>query len=72
MYYHARLDITIIVYVDDLLIDGDESSIKWFLQQIAERFNVGEPDWLTPTTPIDYLGMEISMDDTRIYVSMPT
>ena len=70
VYYHATLDLVVIVYVDDLLIDGDETSIKWFYAKLSDTYKCGELDWLTPKTPIDYLGLEISMDEQRLYISM--
>ena len=60
----------VLVYVDDILADGPEDSIKWFFDQIADRFECKDDQWLTPETPIDFLGMDISMDANNVYMSM--
>ena len=70
IFWHPERDLTICLYVDDCLIDGDEDDIKWFLERINTRFKCKEAEWLTPTTPLDYLGMEVSMDSERVYICM--
>ena len=65
-------DLVILVYVDDILADGKEEDIKWFFDKLGERFDCKDDEWLTPETPIDFLGMDITMDDDNVYMSMET
>ena len=46
VYYHKQLDLVVIVYVDDLLVDGDEAAVKDFFEKLNARFQCGEPEWL--------------------------
>ena len=68
VFYHPDRDLTVHQYVDDNLIDGDEGDILWFLELLQERFTCKDAEWLTPDTPLDYLGMELSM---KIAVTVP-
>ena len=70
IYWNPKTDLLIAVYVDDILADGDEADVKDFFEKLADRFECGEPDWLNPETPLDFIGMEVSMDSERIYLSM--
>ena len=60
------------MYVDDILADGAEEDIRWFFELLDERFECKETEWLTPDTPLDYLGMEVITTDTNLYLSMQT
>ena len=71
MYLKER-DLVVLVYVDDILADGAGEDIKWFFDKLATRFDCKDDEWLTPDTPLDFLGMDISMDDDNIYMSMQT
>ena len=68
--YHPERDLVIMVYVDDILADGNEEDIKWFFDKLANKFDCKDDEWLTEDNPIDFLGMEISMDDDNLYLSM--
>ena len=73
--YLKERDLVVLVYVDDILADGREEDIKWFFDTLGDRFDCKDDEWLTPETPLeslDFLGMEISMDNDNIYMSMET
>ena len=70
--YLKERDLVVLVYVDDILADGAEEDIKWFFDKLATRFDCKDDEWLTPDNPLDFLGMDISMDDDNIYMSMQT
>ena len=56
--------------MDDILADGARDDIAHFFTLLAKRFDCKEPEWLTPHTPIDFLGILIMMDSEKIYMSM--
>ena len=70
VFYHPERDLLLLLYVDDCLLDGMESDIEWLNKQMDERFDCKDLEWLAEQTPLDYLGMTISMDSERIYLSM--
>lgn len=70
LFFHPERDLIIIVYVDDVLADGRQEDLDWFFAGFQERFKTTPVNWLTPSTPIDFTGIIISMDDTMIYMSM--
>ena len=66
-------DLLNIAYVDDNFLDGDEDSIKWGSEILSDRFDCKELEWLEPDRSVlDYLGMELFQDATRVYISMET
>lgn len=70
VYYRSRDDISILVYVDDVIIDGDEAAVRDFIRDLRDRFEATDPVYLTPETPIDFLGIIISVDHGCIRLSM--
>jgi hypothetical protein len=70
VFYLAECDLVVLVYVDDVLVDGEEEDVAWFFRQMDNRFECKGDEWLTPETPLDFLGIEVSMDEDRLYLSM--
>ena len=58
------------LYVDDLLLAGPRAVQDEFYALLRGRFKCKDVKWLTPTTPLTHLGMQISMDDEFTYLSM--
>lgn len=59
------------MYVDDCLAVGEaEEAIKWFWKLLGDRFECKDEEWLTPDTPLDYLGMEITLDEDYLWIGM--
>ena len=50
-------------YVDDLTIVASRAVVQEFLDALMARFACKDPEWLAPGTPIDLLGMELSIQD---------
>ena len=69
-YYHSERDLLVLLYVDDLLYDGQVEDIEWISSQLDSRFKCKPIEWLTADHPIDFIGMVISIDKERIYLSM--
>ena len=70
LFYHPERDLTVLIYVDDCLAVGEEDDIKWFWKVLGDRFTCKEEEWLTKETPLDYLGMEVRIDDDYLWISM--
>jgi hypothetical protein len=68
--YNEERDLVVLVYVDDILADGAEEDVKWFLDSLGERFECKEDEWLDKDNPLDFLGLEISMDEENVYLSL--
>ena len=70
VFYHEGRDLLILLYVDDILCDGHEEDIQWFIDLLNIRFTCKETEWLSVDHPLDHLGMVISMDEENVYISM--
>ena len=70
IFYHPTRDLLVLLYVDDVFMDGSEDDINWLLDLINNRFKCKDPEWLTIDSPLDYLGMEIILSKDYIYLSM--
>jgi len=70
VYYNSERDILIIIYVDDLLMDGAMKNIEWFITKLRGRFECKDPEFLTLDNMIDYVGMNITLDSARISIDM--
>jgi hypothetical protein len=70
VFYHGQDDLLLLLYVDDLWFDGDELVIHRYSDKVDQRFKCKALEFLAPAIPIDYVGMDISMDTDRVYLSM--
>ena len=70
VFYNKERGLLLLLYVDDCLVDGQEEDINWTFELLDNRFECKEGEWLGAESPLDYLGMKISMDDDYIYLSM--
>ena len=60
IYHHPERDLVILLYVDDLLLNGKRMDIDWFYEQVSARFRMKPLEVLTPDHGLDYLGMAIT------------
>ena len=56
----------VIIYVDDILILGEEATIRGVAQTIQQVWRTSELAFLTPKTPLRFLGMELEDDDSGV------
>lgn len=70
VFYRESDDLTLLVYVDDILIDGDDAAVRAFLPALMNEFDCNNPVFLTLDTPIDFIGMIIELFTDRIEVTM--
>lgn len=71
VFYHPHRDLIVLLYVDDCFADGDKEHIDWFFSELDKRFECKPADWLSEDEPLDYLGMEISIDEDHLWIGMP-
>ena len=69
VFYRASDDLTVLVYVDDLLCDGDQASVEEFLTELSQRFDINEPIYLSPSQPIDFIGIIIGIQSCNTPVT---
>ena len=63
----------LLTYVDDCMIDGEESDVHWADNHLEDRFDCKDTDWLTSDMePMDCLGMTLHLSNSRIFLSMKT
>ena len=75
MFHRESDDVSILVYVDDLLVDGDDACVRQFLSKLAHDFDCNQPVFLGVGSPIDFIGIIISLSEvptagTAIQMSM--
>jgi hypothetical protein len=58
--HHPGMDLTLLVYVDDILADGERASVEWIFDLLDKRFECKPAEYLTKDTPLDYVGIESS------------
>jgi hypothetical protein len=70
VFHRSSDDVTIICYVDDLLISSDHKDIEEFLARLRTRFECNEPVFLSVVQPIDFIGIIITLTADSISMSM--
>ena len=68
--YHPERDLVLLVYVDDVLADGMRDNVEWIFNLMEKRFDCRDSEYLTESTPLDYVGIEIEQSKTHIYMHM--
>lgn len=61
IFYRSQDNMVILVYVDDLIADGDDASIDEFLTSLKARFEINDPVFLTLEQSIDFIGIDIEL-----------
>ena len=56
----------VLVYVDDMLIAGEEGVPESILKEVQRQWETSEPEWVTEEKSTKFLGMEISRSGTAI------
>ena len=69
VFYRQDDDLLILVYVDDLMIDGDYDSVHEFIRALMARFDCNDPVILAHDQPIDFVGIDIILTPKGIYAS---
>jgi len=63
-------DLLLLLYVDDLLAEGERSDVEWIFNLLSIRFDCKDTDYLEPGTTIDYLGMDLIATEDAHCISM--
>ena len=65
-FYHDGNVLLVLVYTDDNFFDGEEDSIEWESDDLGDRIDCKDLQWIVPMEPpTDYLGMELAQTVTR-------
>ena len=70
VFYHSERDLLLLLYVDDLLAEGDRSDVEWIFNELEGRFDCKDADYLEPGTNLDYLGMDLIATKDQNCISM--
>ena len=70
IYYRAADDIRILIYVDDIVADGAPAALAKFFEEVRGIFDLRTVHTLTAEQSIDFIGINISTDGTRIFMDM--
>lgn len=54
------------VYIDDMLITGDETVIAATLKKLREVWETSEPEWLTKEEDLRFCGFEFGCEEKGI------
>lgn len=64
VWYNCKLDVSLIVYTDDILFEGEKSGIDTFLSDhLGHLISLGPPEFVTTNNSLDFLDLNIGMDD---------
>ena len=66
----ARGNLVLLLYTDDLIVDGDHQSVMDFLALLQSRFDCNDPSILAADHPIDFIGIIIGLYPEGISMSM--
>lgn len=72
-FYNNDHDTFLLTVVDDGLCDAEEADCMWLTNLLETRFQCRDTEWVVPDEPaLDYLGMLLRQDSSRMYLSMET
>ena len=57
----GHLNLTVMAYVDDLIVSGEAQAIQTFIQEIQKTFSLKHVDYLTTDSPVEFLGRIIKV-----------
>ena len=63
IFYHPDTGMIVLLYVDDIYMDGMAEDVEEFHVQLTKRFECKPIQYLRVGEPLDYLGTEISKKD---------
>ena len=72
VFHHPGRDLVLVLYVDDLMVDGYREDHEWLYALMDKSFSCKAPQYLTEETPINHLGVDIFMTKDVIGMSMRT
>jgi hypothetical protein len=69
VWHSSGINVSLIVHTDDIFFSGPRTGVDTFLSELKLRLEVKDPQFLTPRTPIDFLGFWIAVDANNVYIS---
>jgi len=72
IFTHPTTGMKLVTVVDDILCRGSKEQSDLFYKAMAIRFKMKDPTYLTETTPIRYIGMDITLEtkDAKQYIAI--
>ena len=70
VYHHGSMEITMVLFVDDILAYGRKANVEQMFTILDKKFPLREIQWLTPETPIGYVGMIIQQKGKHVSINM--
>ena len=72
IFTHPTTGMKLVTVVDDILCRGSKEQSDLFYKAMAIRFKMTDPTYLTETTPIRYMGMDITLEtkDAKQYIAI--
>ena len=64
VFHHAGTDHTVVLWVDDILSNGIHEVSEAFYAALRKRFEVKDHEYLTNTTPLDFVSFVITQKTT--------
>ena len=70
VFYHPVHKLTVLLYVDDIMARGPGHHVRWLNKIIDDNWATKPAEWLEMGKPLDYVGMDIAVDENNLYISM--
>ena len=70
VWHNPKTHVSLVIHTDDIYFDGPADGIEIFLTRLGNLIELQEPAYLTNSTPIDFIGIMIAVDDDNTYMSM--
>ena len=63
VFTHAN-GLRVAVWVDDIIVRGSKQMTEQFYDRLGQRFDIKDPSYLTPHSPLCFVGLDIEEQDT--------
>ena len=70
IFFMEDRDLLNLLFVDDNIADGKDEEVDWFLAELDNQYDCKPGETLSKSSDLDYLGMEISIDDDYLWLCM--
>ena len=64
MFTHPK-GLRIAIWVDDIIVRGSSAATEEFCTKLGKRFDIKDPSYLTPKSPLCFVGLDIEEHSTE-------